>query len=65
MIATITTTAAPAVSPSAVRPRMDGAVVRQHPSGGWTHAISAAGSSSARIYAGNWPTRRSALRALG
>lgn len=64
MSATTTTTAAPAVSPSAVRPRMGGAVVRQHPSGGWTHAISAAGSS-ARIYAGNWPTRRSALRALG
>ena len=63
MSATITTTAAPAVSPSAVRPRIDGTVVRQHPSGGWTHAISAAGSS-ARIYAGNWPTRRSALRAL-
>jgi hypothetical protein len=63
MIATITTTAAPAVSPSAVRPHL-GAVVRQHPSGGWTHALTAAGSSSARIYAGNWPTRRSALRAL-
>ena len=64
MSAAITTTAAPSVSPSAVRPRMESAVVRQHPSGGWTHAISATGSS-ARIYAGNWPTRRSALRALG
>jgi len=52
------TTAAPAMRPASMRP-----VVRPHPRGGWTHAVPA-GSSAARIYAGNWPTRRAALRAL-
>jgi hypothetical protein len=38
------------------------AVVRPHPAGGWTHARAISGA--ARVYCGNWPTRRAAVAAL-
>ena len=38
------------------------AVVRPHPAGGWTHARAVSGA--ARVYYGNWPTRRAAVAAL-
>lgn len=37
-------------------------LVAAHPQGGFTHARRLLGT--ARIYAGNWPTRRAASRAL-
>ena len=39
------------------------AVVRQHPRGGYTHAVAVA-AGSGRIYEGWWPTRRGAMAAL-
>ena len=39
------------------------AVVRQHPQGGYTHAVAAV-AGSGRIYEGWWPSRWSAVRAL-
>lgn len=36
--------------------------VRQHPHGGFTHAVPETGG--VRIYRGNWPTRRAAAAAL-
>lgn len=41
---------------------MPAAVVKPHPAGGWTHAVISTGA--ARIYRGNWPTKRAAARAL-
>lgn len=39
------------------------AEVREHPQGGWTIAAPVPGTA-ARIYVGNWPTRRLAEIAL-
>lgn len=48
---------------STVAPAGGSTVVRQHPAGGYTHAVPAGGTC--RVYVGWWRTRRGAQRALG